>query len=212
MGVDRRACPIAGRGLVGGARDRGLRRQRCFPATPPEPAIDGALISHKSQQPGGEDDDETQEPINKKDEKSPAEDNGGGAGEFDLKADAAPVSPSTVNEVDLLQYQVKDDYQGQGVDVPSGARQGHGQQAAGSVARVRAPHVRGQVPRPQARAHPRDSISLSGRRSRTSGSRSSSGEGHLPHLHNIGGDIPLACAGSPRRLFGRTPQTNRPAR
>jgi hypothetical protein len=56
-------------------------------------------------------------PPNNEDETPPV---GGhsGAGEFDLKADAAPVSPSTANEVDLLQYQVKDDYQGQGTDTP----------------------------------------------------------------------------------------------
>jgi hypothetical protein len=58
-------------------------------------------------------------PTNNEDGTAPATDNGGGAGEFDLKADAVPVSPSTANEVDLLQYQVKDDYQGQDVDVPS---------------------------------------------------------------------------------------------
>jgi hypothetical protein len=55
--------------------------------------------------------------INKQDDKSPAEDSGGG-GEFNLRADAEPVSPSTANERDLLQYQVKGDYQGQEADVP----------------------------------------------------------------------------------------------
>jgi hypothetical protein len=55
--------------------------------------------------------------INTEDDKSPAEDSGGG-GEFNLGADAEPVSPSTANEIDLLQYQVMDDYQGQEADVP----------------------------------------------------------------------------------------------
>jgi hypothetical protein len=55
--------------------------------------------------------------IDKEDTGLPAEESGGG-GEFDLGADAEPVSPSTANEIDLLQYQVKEDYQGQGADVP----------------------------------------------------------------------------------------------
>jgi hypothetical protein len=48
----------------------------------------------------------------------PAEEIGRVDGEFDLAADAEPVSPSTANEVDLLQYQVKDEYQGQEADLP----------------------------------------------------------------------------------------------
>jgi len=56
-------------------------------------------------------------PTDSKGGTPPAEESGG-AGEFDLTADAAPVSPSTANEVDLLQYQVKDDYQGQEAGVP----------------------------------------------------------------------------------------------
>jgi hypothetical protein len=40
------------------------------------------------------------------------------AGEFDLAAEAAPVSPSTADEVDLLKYQVRDDYDGQDAAAP----------------------------------------------------------------------------------------------
>jgi hypothetical protein len=57
-------------------------------------------------------------PINNEDGTPPVEGDSGGAGEFDLAADAVPVSPSTANERDLLQYQVKSDYQGQEAGVP----------------------------------------------------------------------------------------------
>jgi hypothetical protein len=43
----------------------------------------------------------------------PTEEIGRVDGEFDLEADAEAVSPSTASEVDLLQYQVRDDYAGQ---------------------------------------------------------------------------------------------------
>jgi hypothetical protein len=60
---------------------------------------------------------ESKNPPNNEDETPPVVGDSG-AGEFDLTANAVPVSPSTANEVDLLQYQVKDDYQGQGTDAP----------------------------------------------------------------------------------------------
>jgi hypothetical protein len=40
------------------------------------------------------------------------------AGEFDLAAEAAPVSPSTADEVDLLKFQVHGDYDGQDAAAP----------------------------------------------------------------------------------------------
>jgi hypothetical protein len=58
-------------------------------------------------------------PPNNEDDTPSVGGDSGGAGEFDLAADAAPVSPSTADERDLLQYQVKDDYQGQEADVPA---------------------------------------------------------------------------------------------
>src|SRR5262249_43325943 len=57
-------------------------------------------------------------PPNNEDDTPPVGGDSGGAGEFDLAADAAPVSPSTADERGQLAEQVKEDCQGEEADVP----------------------------------------------------------------------------------------------